>query len=257
MKLVDTHSHLNFPEFRKDLGEVIERAKGEGILKCLVVGIDVKSAIKALELKKAYPDFIEVAFGFHPHEVKKITEEDYQWLEENLPQAVALGEIGLDWVKEYSPKEVQIYHLERQLELAKRFQKPVILHLRGDSSFWREALALLKPYSDLSFLFHCFTSDWEIAKKLLDFQSFLSIPGVVTFEKAKDLQLAVKRLPLERLLLETDSPYLAPVPMRGKRNEPAFLKYTAQKIAELKDLSLEEVSEMTTHKALEFFKISL
>lgn len=255
MRFIDTHAHLNLPEFKKDLSEVIERARLSGIIKCIVVGIDKKTGVKALEVKRAFPEFVEIALGFHPHEVKKLTEEDYSWLEESLPQAVALGEVGLDWVKEYSPKELQISHLERLLELARRHRKPVILHLRGDLPFWDLAFDLLKAYQDLPLLFHCFTSEKEVAFKALDFNSLISLPGVITFDKARPLQEAVKFIPLERIVLETDCPYLAPTPMRGKRNEPAFLRYTALKLAEIKGISLEEVAHITTQNAIKFFNL--
>jgi TatD DNase family protein len=256
MRFIDTHAHLNLSEFKKDLPEVIERAKKAGIIKCIVVGIDKKTGNQALELKKAFPEFIEIAIGFHPHEVKKLTELDYQWLEEHLPQAIALGEIGLDWVKEYSPKELQIKHFEKLLELARIYKKPVILHLRGDLSFWGFSLDLLKAYRDLALLFHCFTSEKEIALKILEFNSMLSLPGVITFDKARALQEAVKTIPIERIVLETDCPYLSPVPMRGKRNEPAFLIYTAQKLAELKETTIEKVAEITTQNAIKFFNLN-
>ena len=256
MRFIDTHAHLNWPEFKKDLAEVIERAKGVGIIKIIVIGIDKKTGEKALDIKRAYAEFIEIALGFHPHEVKKITEEDYKWLEDNLPKACALGEVGLDWVKEYSPKELQLLHLERLLDIAKRFQKPVILHMRGDSAFWKSALDFLKNYRDCPLLFHCFTSNKEVALKILDFNSFISLPGVITFDKAQELIEAVKIIPLERIVLETDCPFLSPVPMRGKRNEPSFLIYTAQRLAEIKNLSLDEVAEVTTSNALKFFKLN-
>lgn len=252
MRLIDTHAHLNLPEFKKDLQEVLDRAVQAGIIKIVVIGIDRKTGEKALELKAMYPHLIEVALGFHPHEVKKLKEEDYQWLEKNISQAIAIGEIGLDFVKEYSPRDEQIKHLERLLELAKRFQKPVILHLRGDISFWNYALHFLENFRDLPFLFHCFTADQEVAFKILNFNSLISLPGVLTYNNAENLRKAAKAIPLERLVLETDCPFLSPMPMRGKRNEPAFLLYTAQKLAEIKKLSFEEVAEITTKNALNF-----
>lgn len=257
MRLIDTHAHLNLSDFREDLPEVIERARKSGIIKCIVVGIDKKTGERALELKKTYPDFIEIALGFHPHEVKKLSERDYVWLEKNLEEALALGEIGLDWVKEYSPKEEQIKHFERLLFLAKSKKKPVILHLRGDKAFWDFVFNFLKPFKELPLLFHCFTADKEAAKKILEFNSLISLPGVITFEKAKELREATYLIPLERIVLETDCPFLTPHPMRGKRNEPAFLVYTAQKLAEIKETSLEEIGEITTSNVLRFFNMSL
>lgn len=257
MRLIDTHAHLNLPEYKKDLPQTIERAKKTGLIKIILVGIDRKTGERALEIKHMFPDFIEVALGFHPHEVKKLGEEDYKWLENKIEEICAIGEIGLDWVKEHSPKDLQIIHFEKLLALAKVYQKPVILHLRGDSNFWNSALEFLKNYRDYPLLFHCFTAEKEVALKILEFHSLISLPGVITFEKAKELKEAVKIIPLERIVLETDCPFLSPVPMRGKRNEPAFLIYTAQKLAEIKNLPLEEVAEITTKNAIKFFKLRI
>lgn len=257
MRLIDTHAHLNFPSFKKDLEEVINRAKENGVIHTIVIGIDPSTCREALKLAEAYSDFISPAIGFHPHEVKNIKEEYYQFLEENIDKVCAIGEIGLDWVKEYSPKELQIKHFIRQLELAVKYEKPVILHLRGDDKFWNEALGIIKEYKDLKLLFHCYTSDKATAFKILDLGGIISIPGVITFEKAENLREAVKFIPIERIVLETDSPFLAPHPVRGKRNEPAFLKYIAQKVAELKNMDLEEVAEITTNNAIKYFGLKI
>ena len=256
MRLVDSHAHLNMENFRKDLVEVIERAKNNGIVKVLIVGIDRKTGEKALALKEFFSEFFEVALGFHPHEVKKISDEDYSWLKNNLDKALAVGEIGLDFYKEYSPRELQFEHFERLLSLARERKKPVVLHLRGDADFWDLAITFLKPYQDLKMVFHCFTADWEVAKRLLEFDSLISIPGVVTYPNANGLREAVKNIPLERLLLETDCPFLAPQPVRGKRNEPAYLVYTAEAISVIKGLSVEEVAEKTTENFYRFFELA-
>jgi len=257
VEFIDSHAHLNLPEFKKDLEDTIKRAKEAGVIHCIVVGINPSTNKKALELYQKYPDFISPAIGFHPHEVKKIAEKDYLELENLLTQAVALGEIGLDWVKEYSPKEMQIKHFEKQLSLAKAYQKPVILHLRGDEGLWKTAVDILKNFLPIKFVSHCFTAGAKIAEMVLDIGGYISIPGVVTFPKAEDLREAIKLIPLDRILIETDCPYLAPVPFRGKRNEPAFLPYTAQKIAEIKGVSLEEFSEKVKANTIGFFSLVL
>lgn len=257
MKLIDTHSHLNFPEFKKDLEEVIKRARENGVFHCIVIGINPQTNLKALELAERYPEFISPACGFHPHEVKKIEERNYIDLEKSIRKTVALGEIGLDWVKEYSPKELQIYHFEKQLELAKKYEKPVILHMRGDEKLWNFALDILKKKLPIKFLSHCFTSDKRIAQKILDLGGFISIPGVVTFPKAEELREAVRYIPIDRILIETDCPYLSPLPMRGKRNEPAFLIYTAKKIAEIKNIKPEEFAYHATENSIAFFSLVL
>lgn len=257
MKLIDTHSHLNFPEFKKDLEQVIKRAKENKVVHCIVIGINPQTNLKAVELAERYPEFISPACGFHPHEVKKLEERDYVDLEKLIEKTVAIGEIGLDWVKEYSPRELQIYHFERQLELAKKYEKPVILHMRGDEKFWNLALDILRKRLPLKFLSHCFTSDKGIARKILDLGGFISIPGVVTFPKAEELREAVRYIPVDRILIETDCPYLSPLPMRGKRNEPAFLIYTAVKIAEIKGMDLEDLAYHVTKNSIAFFSLVL
>lgn len=256
MRLIDTHAHLNFPEFKRDLREVIERAISEGLAKIIVVGIDRKTGERAFEIRELFSPLIEVAIGFHPHEVKNIGDEDYYWLESNITRAIALGEIGLDFVKEYSPKEAQIHHLERLFEIAIRHNKPVILHMRGDHEFWKFALEFLRQFRDHPLLFHCFTSDRDVARAILEFNSIISIPGIITFERAEALREAVKYIPLERIVLETDCPFLSPNPVRGKRNEPAFIKYTAIKVAELKGISYEEISLITSENVERFFQLN-
>ena len=256
MRLIDTHCHLNMEPLFEKVPEVIERARQAGIVFAVVIGINPETNRRALELSDRYPNFLAPAVGFHPHEVAKVTEEDYKKLEEDLKKACALGEIGLDWVKEYTPKGLQFEHLERLLDLAKRQEKPVILHFRGDEAFWREGIDFLKSWQGLKFLFHCFTGSKEELKRVInELDAFVSIPGIVTFKKAEALREAVRECPLERLLLETDSPFLAPEPYRGKVNEPAFLIHTAKKVAELKGLSLEELSQITTQNAIKFFNL--
>ncbi len=257
MKLIDSHAHLNLPEFKKDLEEVIKRAKENHVIHTVVIGINPSTNKKTLELAEKYPDFISPVIGFHPHETNKIKEEDYLVLEENLNKVYAVGEIGLDWVKEYSPKEIQIEHFEKQLELAKKYNKPVVLHLRGEKDLWDTAFTIIKKFLPIKFVAHCFTSDKDTAKKILDLSGFISIPGIVTFQNADTLRESVKYIPIDRILLETDCPFLAPIPMRGKRNEPAFLIYTAKKIAEIKNLDLETLAEKTCENTVQFFGLKI
>ncbi len=254
MRLIDSHSHLNMEPLFEKVPEVIERARQAGVVFAIVIGINPETNKRALELAKKYPDFLAPAVGFHPHEVGKVTEEDYEELEEQLKKACALGEVGLDWVKEYTPKKLQFEHLERLLELARRQKKPVVLHFRGDEVFWKEGIDFLKHWQGLKFLFHCFTAGKKELWRVIDeLSAFISIPGIVTFKKAETLREAVKECPPDRLLLETDCPFLAPEPYRGKVNEPAFLIHTAKKVAELKNLPLEELCEITIQNTLKFF----
>jgi len=254
VKVIDSHAHLNLPEFKKDLNEVVLRAKSAGVVHCVVVGINPSTNEKAIKLFETMPEFVSPAVGFHPHEVASLKEEDYQTLKAQLKLAVALGEIGLDWVKEYSPRDIQVVHFERQLEIAKEFNKPVILHLRGDSKLWETAFSILENFLPLNFVAHCFTEGTDIAKKILDLGGFISIPGIVTFKNADKLREAVRFIPEDCLLVETDCPFLAPVPMRGKRNEPAFVIYTLKKVAEVKGTSDEELADTIFKNTLNFFK---
>ncbi len=251
MELIDTHAHLNLPGYR-DLPEVLERARERGLRAIVVVGIDLKTSQRALDLAKQYPDWIYPTAGVHPHEVHKLQEEDYQKLASLVKQGVALGEIGLDFVKEYSPRQVQLEHLERQLTLAKDLHRPVILHVRGA---YREIFSVLRPFIPLRAVLHCFAGTVEEARQALDMGLLISITGIVTFPKAENIREVVKFVPLDSLLLETDCPFLTPAPYRGRRNEPAYVWYVAQKVAEIKGVELETCAQLTTENARRFFGI--
>ena len=256
MRIIDSHSHLNLPEFKKDLLDVIKRAVLNQVVHCVVVGISPSTNKKALDLAEKFPKFISAAVGFHPHEVKSVKEEQYEDLEIQGKKAVAIGEIGLDWVKEYSPRDLQVIHFKKQLELAKKLAKPVILHLRGDDKLWETALSILKDFLPLKFVAHCFSGDVELAKKVLDLGGKISIPGIVTFKNADALREAARYVPCDRLMIETDCPFLAPVPVRGKRNEPAFLKFTLSAIAQVKQKGEDLVAEEIFHSTCEFFNLN-
>jgi len=249
-ELIDTHAHLNLSNYKKDLEEVIQRAREVGVSQIINVGIDVKTSIKALELAHAYEGLYASA-GIHPHEVKKITDETYATLESLLadPKMVALGEIGLDYAKEYSPRELQREHFLGQLALARKLGLPVIIHAREAP----DILALLRQELPEKFVFHCYAGSVEEAREILDLGGFISVTGIVTFPKAENIRQVVRYVPLEHLMVETDCPFLTPVPHRGKRNEPAFVKYVAEKIAELKGISFEECARITTQNARHFF----
>ncbi|RUM89809.1 MAG: hydrolase TatD [Thermodesulfatator sp.] len=252
MELVDTHAHLNFKESYRDLPEVLERAQKAGLSAIVVVGIDLKTSRRALELARSWPGFIHATVGVHPHEVRKLTPEDYRELQDLAAQAVAIGEIGLDFAKEYSPRDLQREHLERQLELARSLGLPVVLHVR---EAYGEALEILARYPSLSMVFHCFAGGIAEARQALDLGAYLSVTGIVTFPKAENLREVVRFVPLDRLLLETDCPFLTPVPFRGKRNEPAYVRYVCEKVAEIKGIPIEECAWQTTQNARRFFGI--
>ncbi len=255
MKLIDTHAHLNLKSSYKkeELPEIIARAKEAGVEKIINVGIDIKTSIRALELAKEYEGLFATA-GIHPHEVKKIDEETYPLLKALLADSkmVAVGEIGLDYAKEYSPRKLQQEHFLRQLALAKELGLPVVIHSRAASP---DIIDLLVTELPEKFVFHCYAGDVAEARKILDLGGFISVTGIITFPKGENIREVVRYVPLNHLMAETDCPFLTPVPFRGKRNEPAFVRYVVEKIAEVKKISFEKCAEATTRCAEEFFGI--
>jgi len=254
IELVDTHAHLNLIDsYKKDLEEVIQRAKEAGVSKIINVGIDLKTSIRALELAYQYQGLYATA-GIHPHEVRKVTEETYATLRALLQdqKMIAVGEIGLDYAKEYSPRAQQQEHFLRQLALAKELKLPVVIHSRDASP---DIMDLLKQELPEKFVFHCYAGSVEEAREILDLGGYISITGIVTFPKAENIRRIVRFVPLNRLMVETDCPFLTPVPHRGKRNEPAFVKFVAEAVAQIKGISLEECARQTTENARLFFRL--
>ncbi len=254
IKLIDTHAHLNlYDSYKKDLEEVIQRAKEAGVSKIINVGIDLKTSIRALELAYQYQGLYATA-GIHPHEVRKVTEETYASLKALLQdqKMVAVGEIGLDYAKEYSPRGQQQEHFLRQLALAKELKLPVVIHSRDASP---DIMNLLKQELPERFVFHCYAGSVEEAQEILDLGGYISITGIVTFPKAENIRRIVRFVPLDRLMVETDCPFLTPVPHRGKRNEPAFVKFVAEAVARIKGITLEECARQTTENARLFFRL--
>jgi len=254
IELIDTHAHLNLTDsYKKDLKEVIQRAKEAGVSKIINVGIDLKTSIQALELAYQYQGLYATA-GIHPHEVRKVTEETYATLRALLQdqKMVAVGEIGLDYAKEYSPRAQQQEHFLHQLALAKELKLPVVIHSRDASP---DIMDLLKQELPEKFVFHCYAGSVEEAREILDLGGYISITGIVTFPKAENIRRIVRFVPLDRLMVETDCPFLTPVPHRGKRNEPAFVKFVAEAVAQVKGISLEECARQTTENARLFFRL--
>lgn len=256
LALVDTHCHLDFPDYRDDLPAVLARAREAGVSRIVTVGIDLATSRAAVELAAHDPALFATA-GVHPHHVRELTAGDYALLRElaGHPRVVAYGEIGLDYVKEYSPPAMQREHFLRQVALAGELALPLVIH---DREAHADTLAILREALPLSAggVLHCFSGDAAFAEEVLGLGFYISIPGVVTFPKAGVMQEAVRQVPLDRLLLETDGPFLAPVPRRGKRNEPALMLHTARKVAELKGVSLAEVARATTANAERLFRFA-
>jgi TatD DNase family protein len=253
--LVDSHAHLEMKDFDRDRDRVIARAREAGVEYIITVGTTLPDIEKALQIAGENPS-VYVALGIHPHEVKDIGGGDYDALRKfaREKKVVAFGEIGLDFYRNHSPREVQLERFRELLRLGKELRLPLVIH---DREAHEETLRILEEEKNGSWrgVFHCFSGDMEMARKVIQMGFCLSIPGTVTFKNSTVQQDVVRHIPLENILLETDCPYLAPEPYRGKRNEPAFVRKTAEKVAELKGLSLEDVARITSLNAKLLFGV--
>ncbi|MFJ7832386.1 TatD family hydrolase [Peribacillus sp. NPDC046944] len=254
--LFDTHVHVNAEQFNEDLEEVIERAQEAGVKNMVVVGFDRPTITRAMELVEIY-EFMFAAIGWHPVDAIDMIEEDLQWIEELSahPKVVAIGEMGLDYHWDKSPKEIQKEVFRKQIRLAKKVKLPIIIHNREATA---DIVSILKEEgaSEVGGIMHCFSGSAETALECIDMNFYISLGGPVTFKNAKKPKEVAAAVPLDRLLIETDCPYLAPHPFRGKRNEPSYVKLVAEQIADIKQLSVEEVSQATTSNAKKLFGIN-
>lgn len=252
MMLTDTHAHLQWNDYKDDFEKVLENAKKAGVGLILNVGTTIKTSQEAVQIAERY-DHIFATVGIHPHDAKEANADSISTLKEfaKHPKVMAIGEMGLDFFYDHSPKEKQIEVFEKQLEIAKELNLPVSVHCRDAFS---ASFASLKKLNIKRGVFHCFTGTEEEAKEAVALNFYISISGIVTFKKSIALQDVVKMIPLEHLLIETDCPFLAPEPYRGKRNEPAYVVETAKRIASLKNLPLETVAEITTRNAKNLFR---
>lgn len=248
--LFDTHSHLQFPEFDNDREEVIERTKRENVF-CINVGTNKDFSQKAVELAEKHSGFF-AAIGFHPLDIdKEDFDGDFYERLANHPKVLAIGECGLD-VKASSPKEKQKEIFQKQIFLSKKIQKPLMIHSRHSYPEVLEILRQERPFPPG--IVHYFSGDKETAKKFLELNFYLSFAGAITYNNQYDE--VIKFAPLEKILTETDSPFVAPAPYRGKRNEPIYVKEVVKKLAEIKNLSFEEMSKITFENARKLFKIN-
>ncbi len=238
--LADSHCHLNFPDYAQDRKTVIERAEEKGVGLMINVGCDLESSKSSLRLAEEYEN-IYATVGLHPHDARLFSDEVAKELSKlaDHPKVVAIGETGLDYHRNLSSAEEQERAFRAQIELSKEKDLPVVIHDRDAHD------AILKILNEEKVTFgvmHCFSGDWELAQKVLDMGLYISLAGVVTFKNAAALQEVARKVPLDRLLMETDAPFLSPVPYRGKRNEPSYLLQTASSIAELRGISVEALS---------------
>ncbi len=253
--LVDSHCHLDFPDYDEDRDQVIANAVKAGVTRMITIGIDRRTSEAAVRLAGEHVE-VFAAVGIHPNQAAEMIEDTLTALAElsRHPKVVAYGEIGIDTVKNYAPLEVQRQAFQRQVELAKTLDLPLIIH---DREAHEEILAILEQAAPFPArgVIHCFSGNQEMASRFMALGFYISIPGVVTFNKAAELQEVARRIPLDSLLVETDAPFLSPVPRRGKRNEPAHVLYTAAKVAELRGITLDEVARATTANVVELFSI--
>jgi TatD DNase family protein len=255
MHLIDTHAHLDMPEFKADLPQVIQRAREAGVSTIMTVGIDPASCRKAIEIAETYPGIFAI-LGVHPHDAAKVGERDLEGLKAlaRHKKVKAWGEIGLDFFRNPSPPAIQQELFRRQITIAKELKLPVVIHSRSAT---RETITCLREEQagEIGGVIHCFSGDAQAARQYLEMGFVISIPGVVTFNKADALREVVKGLPADKLLLETDAPFLAPVPHRGKRNEPAYVRLTAAACAEIRKQDIAKVAEVTTKNACRVFHL--
>jgi TatD DNase family protein len=253
--LIDTHAHLEMREFDGDRDEVIRRAKDAGVEYIVTIGTTVESSRDAVLLADKY-DFVYAAIGIHPHEAKDILHPAYEVLRHfaQHKKVVAYGEVGLDYFHEHTQRSVQQRKFRDMLREAKELGLPVIVH---DRDAHEDTLRILSEEWDPSLggVMHCFSGDIDFARRVMDLGFHLSIAGPVTFPKAQALRETVRQIPIEQLLIETDAPYLAPQAFRGKRNEPAYVRHTAEEIAKVKGLSFDDVARITSYNAMQLFGI--
>jgi TatD DNase family protein len=264
LRLIDTHAHLDFDRFNADRPQVIDRARAAGVAAIVTIGTDLASSQAAVDLAGRYDD-VYAAVGQHPHDAKRLDGTALAGLRElaGQPKVVAVGEIGLDFYRDLSPRDVQRRAFQAQLAWAARLGKPVVIH---DRDAHDEVLAILRdwaaglahsPLAGRLGVLHTFSGDRAMAEQAIELGFYLSISGPVTYHNARQLPEVVRALPLDRLLVETDCPFLAPHPHRGKRNEPAYVRLVAERIAEIKGLAPAEVAETTTANAVRLFGLEI
>lgn len=254
--LFDTHVHMNARQFIEDRDEVIQRAFDTGVNYMVVVGFDHETIPLAIEIAEQY-ETIYAAVGWHPVDAIDMKDEDLAWIEElsKHPKVVAIGEMGLDYHWDKSPKDIQKDVFRRQIQLAKKVNMPIIIHNREATE---DIIQILQEENahEVGGIMHCYNDSVKYVQECLDMNFYISLGGPVTFKNAPLPKEVAVQVPIDRLLVETDAPYLAPHPNRGKRNEPAYVKLVAEKIAELREMPFEELCDQTTKNALKLFKIN-
>jgi TatD DNase family protein len=253
--LFDSHAHINSDKFDNDREFVLNRAKSNGVGLIVNPGADLESSLAAVQLAEAH-DYIYAAVGVHPHDASSMDPAVLDRLESlaQRDKVVAIGEIGLDFHYDFSPREAQRQWFVEQLRLARRLKKPVIIHDREAHEEIFSALRAERAFEN-GVLMHCFSGSAELARQYVGLGAYISIAGPVTYKNNRKTVEVVERVPLDRLLIETDAPYLTPEPHRGKRNEPMYVRHTCETIAKIRGISFEEAAEATLQNGLRFFGI--
>ena len=252
--IFETHAHYDDEVFNEDREQLLAGLPEKGIGRVINVGASIETTRTTLALAEAY-DYIYAAVGVHPSDIDGLNEETYSWLKAQTahPKTVAVGEIGLDYYWDNEPREVQKKWFIRQLELARELDLPVLIHSREAAA---DTMEIMKEHAKgLSGVIHCYSYSKEMAQEYIKMGFYIGVGGVVTFKNAKKLKEVVENIPLTSIVLETDCPYMAPEPNRGKRNNSAYIRYVAEKIAELKGITYEEVVEQTEKNAREMYRL--
>lgn len=256
--LIDTHCHLDMEAYQNDLDEVLDRAFAVPLCRIVSIGINLTSSANCIELARRDAR-VAATVGIHPHDVDSLTDEAYRALErlyrDNHVFVHAVGEIGLDYHRHYATATNQKLHFRRQLDVAHDWGLPVVIHNRDADDDLLEILSQAKPL-DYGGVMHCFSGDMGLAERVLDLGLIISLTGVITFKNSDQLQEVAQKIPLTAMVLETDGPFLAPQPFRGKRNEPALVTLVAKKVAELRHMDLTEVARQTTKNAETLFRFN-
>lgn len=254
LSLTDTHAHVQMPQFADDREMVIAAAQEAGVARMVAPGVDAPTSGDALALARRYPGLIFAAVGVHPHDAQTLDDATFAEIAvmAGAPEVVAIGEIGLDYYRDLSPRETQREALARQVALARERDLPVILHNRESHA---DMIAELRQQPGARGVFHCFTGNQAMARDALDLGFYISIAGPVTFPKNTELAEVAAWVPLDRLLIETDCPYLTPAPYRGRRNEPGYVAFTAQRIADLRGMALDDLAAATSANAARLFRL--
>jgi TatD DNase family protein len=251
--LIDTHAHLDMEQFDSDRNEVIQRALSADVRQVVTVGIDMSSSLKAISIAESHPS-VFAAVGIHPHNADVVDRQDLRRIEliSARRKVVAIGEIGLDFYRDLSSRNNQRKRFKQQLDIAMRCNLPVVVHAREAHEQVLEILSSFKRDGPRGVI-HCFSGDIDLAEAFIQMGYFISIPGIVTFTNASLMHEVVAGIPLDTMLVETDSPFLSPIPYRGRRNEPSRVVYAAQKVAHIRGITLEEVAEQTSRNARRLF----